>query len=50
MSEGGLDAIEETWLSPDTLSKVRSGALPDLLDEHRTTPDLLDHGASDPAP
>jgi RHH-type rel operon transcriptional repressor/antitoxin RelB len=50
MIEGGLDAIEETWLSPDTLSKVRSGALPDLLDEHRTTPDLLDHGASDPAP
>jgi RHH-type rel operon transcriptional repressor/antitoxin RelB len=50
MIEGGLDAIEETWLSPDTLAKVRSGALPDLLDKHPTTSDLFDLGASDPAP
>ena len=50
MIEGGLDAIEESWLSSDTLAKVRSGALPDRLDEHRTTSDLFDHGASDPAP
>jgi RHH-type rel operon transcriptional repressor/antitoxin RelB len=50
MIEGGIDAIEQVWLSPDTLAKVRSGALPNLLDEHRTTPDLFDHGASDPAP
>ncbi|SAL88326.1 hypothetical protein AWB67_07574 [Caballeronia terrestris] len=49
MIEGGLDAIEEVWLSPDTLAKVRSGALPDRLDEHRTTPDLFDHGVSDSA-
>jgi RHH-type rel operon transcriptional repressor/antitoxin RelB len=50
MIEVGLDAIEETWLSPDTLAKVRSGALPDLLDERRTTSDLFGLGASDPAP
>jgi RHH-type rel operon transcriptional repressor/antitoxin RelB len=50
MIEGGLDAIEEAWLSPDTLAKVRSGALPDRLDELRTTSDLFDHGAINPAP
>lgn len=47
MIEGGLDAIEKTWLSPDTLAKVRSGAWPDILDKRRTTPDLFDHGAAD---
>ncbi|SAL06978.1 hypothetical protein AWB81_07849 [Caballeronia arationis] len=50
MIEGGLDALKETWLSPETLAKVRSGALPDLLDERRTTSDLFDHRVSDPAP
>jgi RHH-type rel operon transcriptional repressor/antitoxin RelB len=47
MIEGGIDAIEEAWLSLDTLAKVRSGALPDRLDEYRTTPDLFDHDVSD---
>jgi RHH-type rel operon transcriptional repressor/antitoxin RelB len=31
MIEGGIEAIEEGWLPPDSLAKVRSGALPDLL-------------------
>jgi RHH-type rel operon transcriptional repressor/antitoxin RelB len=50
MIEGGLDAIEEAWLSPDTLAKVRSGAWPDILDKRRTTPDLFVYGAGDLAP
>jgi RHH-type transcriptional regulator, rel operon repressor / antitoxin RelB len=41
MIEEGIDAIEEIWLSPKTLAKVRSGAMPELLDERKTL-DLFD--------
>ena len=41
MFEEGIDAIVEIWLSPKTLAKVRSGAMPELLDERKTL-DLFD--------
>jgi RHH-type rel operon transcriptional repressor/antitoxin RelB len=41
MIEEGIDAIEEIRLSPKTLAKVRSGAMPELLDERKTL-DLFD--------
>jgi RHH-type rel operon transcriptional repressor/antitoxin RelB len=34
--------MEEIWLSPDTLAKVRKGALPELLAAQSTTSDLFD--------
>ena len=42
MIEEGIDAMEEIWLSPDTLAKVRKGALPELLAAQSTTSDLFD--------
>nr|WP_284508814.1 hypothetical protein [Caballeronia sp. GACF5] len=42
MIEEGLDAMEEIWLSPDTLAKVRNGDLSELLAAHSTTSDLFD--------
>ena len=49
MIEEGLDAMEEIWLSPDTLAKVRKGDLPELLSTHSTTSDLFDLDAVDAA-
>jgi RHH-type rel operon transcriptional repressor/antitoxin RelB len=34
--------MEEIWLSPDTLAKVRNGDLPELLDARSATSDLFD--------
>jgi RHH-type transcriptional regulator, rel operon repressor / antitoxin RelB len=42
MIEEGINAMEEIWLSPQTLAKVRSGELPELLAEHPATSDLFD--------
>jgi RHH-type rel operon transcriptional repressor/antitoxin RelB len=41
--------MEEIWLSPDTLAKVRNGDLPELLAAHSTTSDLFDLDATDAA-
>ncbi|MDR5781085.1 hypothetical protein QCE63_16805 [Caballeronia sp. LZ065] len=35
--EEGIEAMEETWLAPDTLAKVRKGDLPELLAARSTT-------------
>ncbi|MDR5760592.1 hypothetical protein [Caballeronia sp. LZ035] len=47
MIEEGIEAMEETWLSPDTLAKVRKGDLPELLVAHSTTSDLFDVDATE---
>ena len=47
MIEEGIDAMEDIWLSPATLAKVRNGELPDQVAEHRTTSDLFDLEAVD---
>ncbi|WP_087660504.1 hypothetical protein [Caballeronia terrestris] len=44
--EEGIDAMEEIWLSPDMLTKVRNGDLPELLAGHSTTSDLFDLDAN----
>jgi RHH-type rel operon transcriptional repressor/antitoxin RelB len=49
MIEEGIDAMEEIWLSPDMLAKVRNGGLSEMLAEHRTTSDLFDVDATDAA-
>lgn len=49
MIEDGIDAIEEIWLSPQMLAKVRNGELPELLASHSTTSDLFDLDATDAA-
>jgi RHH-type rel operon transcriptional repressor/antitoxin RelB len=49
MIEEGIDAMEEIWLPPDTLAKVRNGDLPELFAAHRTTSDLFDLDATDAA-
>jgi RHH-type rel operon transcriptional repressor/antitoxin RelB len=47
--EEGIDAMEEIWLSPDTLAKVRNGGLPELLAARHATSDLFDLDATDAA-
>ncbi|VXC80924.1 conserved hypothetical protein [Burkholderia sp. 8Y] len=47
MIEEGINAIEEIWLSPDTLAKVRNGHLPELLDARSATSDLFDLNVTD---
>jgi RHH-type transcriptional regulator, rel operon repressor / antitoxin RelB len=42
MIEEGIDSMEEVWLPPKTLAKVRSGDLPELLAGQNTTSDLFD--------
>ena len=42
MIEEGIEAMEEIWLSPQTLAKVRKGDLPELLDARSATSDLFD--------
>ena len=49
MIEEGLDAMEEIWLSPQMLAKVRNGDLPELLDARSATSDLFDLDAVDAA-
>ncbi|MFM0052492.1 hypothetical protein [Caballeronia grimmiae] len=49
MIEEGIDAMEEIWLSPDTLAKVRNGDLSEMLAAHRTTSDLFDVDATNAA-
>ncbi|MDR5822437.1 hypothetical protein QCE64_18390 [Caballeronia sp. LZ043] len=49
MIEEGIEAMEETWLAPDTLAKVRQGDLPELLAAYGTTADLFDLNATDAA-
>lgn len=44
MIENGIGAMEETWLPPDVLEQVRSGALPPLQQDRIATADLFgDH-------
>ena len=49
MIEEGIDAMEEIWLPPDTLAKVRNGDLAEMLAAHRTTSDLFDVDTTDAA-
>jgi len=49
MIEEGIDAMEEIWLSPATLAKVRNGDLSEMLAAHRTTSDLFDVDATNAA-
>ncbi|GJH14316.1 hypothetical protein CBA19CS11_35780 [Caballeronia novacaledonica] len=49
MIEEGIETMEEIWLSPKTLAKVRNGGLPELLSAHSTTSDLFDLDATDAA-
>ncbi|RZF24298.1 hypothetical protein EVC45_39450 [Paraburkholderia sp. UYCP14C] len=39
--EEGIGALEETWLPPHLLERVRAGKLPQLSDD-RSGPDLFD--------
>jgi RHH-type rel operon transcriptional repressor/antitoxin RelB len=41
MIENGIGAMEETWLPPDVLEQVRSGALPPLQQDRVSTADLF---------
>jgi RHH-type rel operon transcriptional repressor/antitoxin RelB len=41
MIENGIGAMEETWLPPDVLEQVRSGALPLLQQDRVSTADLF---------
>ncbi|MBC8642001.1 hypothetical protein IAG25_34820 [Caballeronia sp. EK] len=47
MIEEGIDAMEDSWLSPETLAKVRNGELSDLVGGDGTTSDLFDLEAAD---
>ena len=49
MIEEGIEAMEETWLSLETLAKVRNGDLPELLAAHSATSDLFDLDATEVA-
>ncbi|MDR5740155.1 hypothetical protein [Caballeronia sp. LZ016] len=49
MIEEGIDAMEEIWLSPQMLAKMRNGELPELLAAHNATSDLFDLDATDAA-
>jgi RHH-type transcriptional regulator, rel operon repressor / antitoxin RelB len=42
MIEEGINTMEDIWLSPQTLARVRNGELPDLLADHPATSDLFD--------
>ena len=39
--EGGVSALEEVWLPPDLLARVRSGTVPEPTVSH-VVPDLFD--------
>lgn len=39
--ERGIDSMEETWLPPPTLAKIRAGEFPEVQ-EAGSTPDLFD--------
>ncbi|WP_404981055.1 MULTISPECIES: hypothetical protein [Caballeronia] len=41
MIEEGMDAMEDLWLSSDTLAKVRAGGVPERRDAHNRTADLF---------
>jgi RHH-type transcriptional regulator, rel operon repressor / antitoxin RelB len=41
MIEGGIGAMEDTWLSPDVLSQVRSGTMPPRQNASDAIPDLF---------
>jgi RHH-type rel operon transcriptional repressor/antitoxin RelB len=47
MIEEGIEAMEEIWLSPQMLAKVRNGDLPELLDARSATSDLFDLNVTD---
>ncbi len=47
MIEEGIEAMEEVWLPPQTLAKVRNGDLPELLDARSATSDLFDLDVTD---
>jgi RHH-type transcriptional regulator, rel operon repressor / antitoxin RelB len=42
MIESGIAAMEEKWLSPETLAEARSGALQPRLPSSEATSDLFD--------
>ncbi|NVH76259.1 hypothetical protein FSB08_27955 [Paraburkholderia sp. JPY432] len=39
--EDGIGALEETWLPPQLLERVRAGKLPEFREDH-SGPDLFD--------
>jgi RHH-type rel operon transcriptional repressor/antitoxin RelB len=47
MIEEGIEAMEEIWLLPQTLAKVRKGDFPELLDARSATSDLFDLDVTD---
>ncbi|MFM0140562.1 hypothetical protein [Caballeronia grimmiae] len=49
MIEEGIDAMEEIWLSPATLARVRNGDLSEMLAAHCTNSDLFDADATNAA-
>jgi RHH-type rel operon transcriptional repressor/antitoxin RelB len=49
MIEGGIGAMEDTWLPPDVLSRVRSGTMPSRQQASDATPDLFGSSLPDEA-
>jgi RHH-type rel operon transcriptional repressor/antitoxin RelB len=43
MIEGGIGAMEDAWLSPDVLSRVRSGLMPSRQTANDAISDLFDN-------
>jgi RHH-type rel operon transcriptional repressor/antitoxin RelB len=49
MIEGGIGAMEDVWLSPDVLSRVRSGLMPSRQTANDAISDLFGSALPDEA-
>lgn len=49
MIEGGIGAMEDTWLPPDVRSQVRRGTMPSRQQAGDATPDLFSSAFPDHA-
>ena len=49
MIEGGIGAMEDAWLSPDVLSRVRSGLMPSRQTANDAISDLFGSALPDEA-
>jgi RHH-type rel operon transcriptional repressor/antitoxin RelB len=49
MIEGGIGAMEATWLPPDVLARVRSGKMPSQLQASDAISDLFSNSLPDEA-
>ena len=49
MIEGGIGAMEDTWLPPDVLSQVRSGTMPSRQQASDAISDLFSSALPDQA-